>query len=81
MRKQPTRLQKQGKGLPPSVTFTRYRLNAYDYRAVPESLGAIIRLATSANVWRFRTCGRLYLCDAVLERLAQDLEHMTAKLG
>ena len=26
------------------------------------------------------TCGRLYSCDAILERLAQDLEHLTAKL-
>src|SRR5262245_29600920 len=29
---------------------------------------------------RFRTCGRLYSCDAVLERLAQDLEPMAAEL-
>jgi hypothetical protein len=80
MRKQPTRFQKQGKGLLPSVTFTRYRLNAYDTRTVPESLRAVIRLATSANVWRFRTCGSLYLYDTLPQRLPQHLEHMAAEL-
>jgi hypothetical protein len=27
------------------------------------------------------TCGRLYSCDAILERLAQDLEDLAAALG
>jgi hypothetical protein len=52
MRKRLKRCQKKGNDLPPSVTFTRHPLNAYDFRAVPESLRGIIRLANSANVWR-----------------------------
>jgi hypothetical protein len=39
------------------------------YRALPASRRAIIRLANSAKIWRFRTCGRLYCCDALLQRL------------
>jgi hypothetical protein len=38
------------------------------YRMLPESLRTIIRLESSANVGRLRTCGRLYLYDALLER-------------
>jgi hypothetical protein len=56
-------------------------LNAYDYRAVHESLRGIIRLANSANVWRLRKCGRLSVENTLLERLAQDLENMAAELG
>jgi hypothetical protein len=48
MRKRPKWCQKKGHDLPPSVTFRRYPLNAYDDRAVPESLRGIIRLANSA---------------------------------
>jgi hypothetical protein len=51
------------------------------YRALPESLTAITLLANSMNVLRSRTPARLYVYDTVLERLAQDLEHMTATLG
>jgi hypothetical protein len=51
------------------------------YGPRPASLMAIIRLANSAKVWRLRTCGRLSVENTLLERLAQDLEHMTAKLG
>jgi hypothetical protein len=36
------------------------------YRALPASLPAITRLANSANVWRFRTCGRLYVENTLL---------------
>ena len=46
----------------------------------PEPLAVIIRMAKSATALRFRTCGRLYLCDTFLERRAQDLEHLTAEL-
>jgi hypothetical protein len=81
MRKRPKRCQKKGSGLPPSVTLKHYRLNAYDYRAFPESFRGIIRLANSAKVWRFRTRGRLYLYETLLERLAQDLQDMTAEFG
>src|SRR5215218_7225411 len=56
-------------------------LNAYDYRAVHESLRGIIRLANSANVWRLRKCGRLSVENTLLERLPQDLEDMAAALG
>jgi hypothetical protein len=51
------------------------------YRLLPESLTALIRMANSANVWRFMTCGRLSSYDTLLEGLAQDLEHMAAELG
>src|ERR671923_1790588 len=51
------------------------------YYPLPRSLTAINRPANSARVLRSRTCGRLYVYDAVLQRLAQDLEHLTAELG
>jgi hypothetical protein len=51
-----------------------------DYRARSKSLTAIIRLANSAKIWRFRMYGRLYRCDALLKRLAQDLQHVAAEL-
>lgn len=35
------------------------------YRVLSASLPAIIRLANSANIWRLRTCGRLYVCDTI----------------
>ena len=44
------------------------------YRALPASLTAIIRLANSPKVWRFRTCGRLYSYESLLERLAEPCE-------
>jgi hypothetical protein len=56
-------------------------LNAYDYRAVHESLRGIIRLANSANVWRLRKCGRLSVENTILDRLPQDLQDMAAELG
>jgi hypothetical protein len=43
------------------------------YCARLESLIAITRRAKSATASRFRTCGRLYLYDTLLEGLAQDL--------
>jgi hypothetical protein len=48
------------------------------YYPLPRSLTAINRPANSARVLRSRTCGRWYLYDALLERLPQDLEHVTA---
>jgi hypothetical protein len=50
------------------------------YGPLPRSLTAISCPANSARVLRSRTCGRLYLCDALLEWLAQDLEPMPATL-
>src|SRR5262247_3763924 len=52
-----------------------------DYRPLLDSPTAITRRAYAAKALRSRTRGRLYSCDALLERLPQDLEHMTAKLG
>jgi hypothetical protein len=51
------------------------------YRGMLESLTAMTWRAKSAIALKFRTYGRLYLYETLLERLAQDLEHMTAKLG
>jgi hypothetical protein len=51
------------------------------YRAVPESLTAMTCRAKSATALRFRMCGRLSSYETLLERLAQDLEPMTATLG
>jgi hypothetical protein len=39
---------------------------------------AIIRLANCAKIRRFRTCGRSYLYDTLLERVAQYLQHVAA---
>jgi hypothetical protein len=50
------------------------------YRPLHESFTAITRRANSAKIWRDRTPARLYVYDAVLERLAQDLEDVAAKL-
>jgi hypothetical protein len=51
------------------------------YRTLPAPLTAMIRLANSAKALRSRTAVRLYVYDTLLERLAQDLEHLTAELG
>jgi hypothetical protein len=48
------------------------------YCVLPNRLIAITRRANSAKIWRSRTPARLYLCDPILERLAQDLEDMAA---
>jgi hypothetical protein len=50
------------------------------YRALPDPLTAIALMANLMNVLRSRTPVRLYVYDAVLERLAQDLEPMAAEL-
>src|SRR5262249_15822244 len=50
------------------------------YCARPESLIAITRRAKSATALRFRTCGRLYVYDTLLQGLAQNLQHMAAEL-
>jgi hypothetical protein len=50
-------------------------------RALSASLTASIRLANSAKVWKFRTCGRLYSENTLLERLAQDCQHVACARG
>src|SRR5215813_8643821 len=50
------------------------------YHPLPAPLAVITRAANTARGLRSRTRGRLYACDAVLEQLAQDLEHMPATL-
>jgi hypothetical protein len=47
----------------------------------PTSLPASIRLANSAKALRSRTCGRLYSCDTLLERLAEHCEDVPPALG
>jgi hypothetical protein len=39
------------------------------------------RTANATKAWRFRTPTKLYLCEAILQRLAQDLQGMAAALG
>jgi hypothetical protein len=51
------------------------------YRALPEPLAAITRIAKSAKLLRFSTPARLYLCDTLLEGLLQDLHEPAAALG
>jgi hypothetical protein len=51
------------------------------YRPLPEPLAVIIRAAKSTKMQRFMTCGRLYLENTLLERLAQDLQDMAAARG
>ena len=51
------------------------------YWTRPARLAVSSQLAKLIKSLRFMTCGRLYVYDTLLERLAQDLEHMTAKLG
>jgi hypothetical protein len=46
-----------------------------------EWLAVSSRLAKLTKSQRFMTLWRLYVHDTILERLAQDLEHMTAELG
>jgi hypothetical protein len=50
------------------------------YRARPESLTLISRLANSAKLLRARTLWRLSVEDTLLKRLTSAFEHMTAKL-
>jgi hypothetical protein len=47
----------------------------------PERLAVSSRLAKLIKSLRFMTCGRLYLYDTLLERLAYDLEHMEFGFG
>jgi hypothetical protein len=51
------------------------------YRARPESLTVITRRATSAKRLTSRTPARLYGYETLLQRLAQNLQHMAAALG
>ena len=50
------------------------------YGALSDSLAVITRLANSANIWRFRTCGRLSVENTLLQRLTPDLEPMAPAL-
>ena len=51
------------------------------HRPLPEPTGVMSRAANATKALRFRTTARLYAYDTLLDRLAQDLEHMTVKLG
>jgi hypothetical protein len=51
------------------------------YHVRPESPKILNRAAEGAKVLRSKTCGRLYLEDTRLERLAQGLEDMALELG
>jgi hypothetical protein len=51
------------------------------YSTQPEPLGVMSRAANAAKAWRLRTCGRLYLYDTLLERLAYNLKHMAFEFG
>jgi hypothetical protein len=42
--------------------------------------GVTNRAALAASIARSRTRGRVYACDSILERLAQDLQDMAAAL-
>jgi hypothetical protein len=59
------------RGVATTVVVTRYR-------ALPESLAITTRTAVPARLLRSRTRGRLYSCDALLERLPQDLQDVAA---
>jgi hypothetical protein len=39
-----------------------------------------LRFANAAKAIKFRTCGRWYLCDTLLKRLAQDLQEVAPAL-
>jgi hypothetical protein len=51
------------------------------YWTRPDPLKLSSRTAKVARRLRFRTPERLYVCDAVLKRLAQDLKDMATELG
>jgi hypothetical protein len=51
------------------------------YSSKPDRLAVSSRLAKLIKSLRFRTCGRLYLEDTLLEWLPQDLEDMAAARG
>jgi hypothetical protein len=46
------------------------------YRVQPEPLEVISRAAKAAKALRSRTCGRLYLYDALLERLVEEFQNV-----
>jgi hypothetical protein len=51
------------------------------YRPLPEPPKFVSRAAKVAKTLKLRTPARLYVYDAVLERLPQDLQDMAAELG
>ena len=58
--------------------------NGETYTIAP-SIGEVVagyaRPACMARAITSRICGRLYSCDTILERLAQDLEDLAVELG
>ena len=50
------------------------------YRTPPEPLKVSSRAAMVARMLRFMMHARLYSCEALLQRLPQDFEHMAAAL-
>jgi hypothetical protein len=51
------------------------------YGTRPDSLKLSSRTAKVLKRLRFRTPEKLYSCETILERLAQDLQNMAAELG
>ena len=47
------------------------------YRALPKSLKVTTRATKALKTLRFSTPAKLYSCETILERLAQDLQDMT----
>jgi hypothetical protein len=50
------------------------------YHAPPDSPEILNRAAKAAKALRSKTCGRLFLNDTLLERLAQHLEDVATEL-
>ena len=51
------------------------------YRPLPEPTEVISRAAKVAKTLKLRTPAKLYIYETLLERLPQDLQDMTSKLG
>jgi hypothetical protein len=48
---------------------------------LPQPVGVQTRATSPVSAVRSKTRGRLYACDPILKRLAQDLQDMAAALG
>jgi hypothetical protein len=66
--------------LPFGTALAEHTFGGY-YRVSSKLVGVVIQMASAARRVRSMTRGRLYSCDALLERLAQDLEDLAAELG
>ncbi len=53
----------------------------WNYRVLHQPVGAQTRAASTVSAARSRTCGRLYCCDTLLERLSEPFEDVTLGLG